>query len=392
MNSQQGPLARFKVLDLSRVRAGPTAVRHLADWGADVIKVESPEGDAGMGGERHGSDFQNLQRNKRAMTLNLKSPEGVQILQRLVQSADVLVENFRPDVKFRLGIDYASLRPINPRLVYASISGFGQDGPYRERPGFDQIAQGMGGLMSITGLPGQGPVRVGIPVADLTAGIFCAMGVLVALLEREQSGEGQWVQSSLLAAQIAMLDFQAARWLIGHEVPGQAGNDHPTSIPTGVFPTADGYMNIGAAGEAIYRRFCTVLDAPELASDPAFATNADRSKNRARLNELIGAITRGRSTAEWIDRLNKAGVPCGPIYSIDQVFADPQVKHLNMTRHVQHATLGDVEVVGQAVELSRTPWSVRRATPEPGEHTDAILRELGYGDAEIAGLRERKVV
>ena len=392
MTSHQGPLARFKVLDLSRVRAGPTAVRHLADWGADVIKVESPDGDAGMGGERHGPDFQNLQRNKRAMTLNLKSPEGVQILHRLVQSADVLVENFRPDVKFRLGIDYASLRPINPRLVYASISGFGQDGPYRERPGFDQIAQGMGGLMSITGLPGQGPVRVGIPVADLTAGIFCAMGIMVALLEREQSGEGQWVQSSLLAAQIVMLDFQAARWLIGHEVPGQAGNDHPTSIPTGVFPTADGYMNIGAAGEAIYRRFCAVLDAPELASDPAFATNADRSKNRARLNELIGAITRTQTTGEWIDRLNKAGVPCGPIYSIDQVFSDPQVQHLNITRHVQHAALGDVEVVGQAVELSRTPWSVRRATPEPGEHTDAILRELGYGDAEIAGLRERKVV
>ena len=392
MTTHAGPLARFKVLDLSRVRAGPTAVRHLADWGADVIKVESPEGDAGMGGERHGPDFQNLQRNKRAMTLNLKSPEGVQILHRLVQSADVLVENFRPDVKFRLGIDYESLRPSNPRLVYASISGFGQDGPYRERPGFDQIAQGMGGLMSITGLPGQGPVRVGIPVADLTAGIFCAMGVLVALLEREQSGEGQWVQSSLLAAQIAMLDFQAARWLIGHEVPGQAGNDHPTSIPTGVFPTADGYMNIGAAGEAIYRRFCAVLDAPELASDPAFATNADRSKNRARLNELIGAITRKRTTVAWIDLLNKAGVPCGPIYSIDQVFADPQVQHLNITRHVQHKVLGDVEVVGQAVELSRTPWSVRRATPEPGEHTDAILRELGYGDAEIAGLRERKVV
>ena len=386
------PLARFKVLDLSRVRAGPTAVRQLSDWGADVIKIESPEGDAGMGGERHGPDFQNLQRNKRAMTLNLKSPEGVQILQRLVKSADVLVENFRPDVKFRLGIDYESLRPINPRLVYASISGFGQDGPYRERPGFDQIAQGMGGLMSITGLPGQGPVRVGIPVADLTAGIFCAMGILVALLEREQSGEGQWVQSSLLGAQIAMLDFQAARWLIGHEVPGQAGNDHPTSIPTGVFPTADGHMNIGAAGEAIYRRFCTVLDAPELASDPDFATNADRSKNRARLNEAIGAITRTRTTAEWIDRLNKAGVPCGPIYSIDQVFADPQVKHLNITRHVTHKVLGDVEVVGQAVELSRTPWSVRSATPEPGEHTDAILRELGYGDAEISGLRERKVI
>ena len=256
-----GPLGRFKLIDLSRVRAGPTAVRQLADWGAEVIKVESPEGDAGMGGERHGPDFQNLHRNKRSITLNLKSPEGVEILKRLVQGADVLVENYRPDVKFRLGIDYSTLRPLNPRLVYASISGFGQDGPYRERPGFDQIAQGMGGLMSITGLPGQGPVRVGIPVADLTAGIFCAMGILVALLEREQSGEGQWVQSNLLAAQIAMLDFQAARWTIGREVPGQAGNDHPTSIPTGLFPTADDPINIAADSQEIFARFCAAIEA-----------------------------------------------------------------------------------------------------------------------------------
>src|ERR1700750_465065 len=248
LSAAQGPLARFKVLDLSRVRAGPTAVRQLADWGAEVIKVESPEGDAGMGGERHGPDFQNLHRNKRSMTLNLKSPEGVDILKRLARDADVLVENYRPDVKFRLGIDYATLHAVNPRLVYASISGFGQDGPYRERPGFDQIAQGMGGLMSITGLPGQGPVRVGIPIADLGAGIFCAMGILVALLEREVSGEGQWVKSSLLHAQIALLDFQAARWTIGGEVPRQAGNDHPTTIPTGVFPTSDGHINIAAAG------------------------------------------------------------------------------------------------------------------------------------------------
>jgi formyl-CoA transferase len=389
---KQGPLARFKVIDLSRVRAGPTAVRQLADWGADVIKVESPEGDAGMGGERHGPDFQNLQRNKRSITLNLKSPEGVDILKRLVRDADVLVENYRPDVKFRLGIDYASLQPINPRLVYASISGFGQDGPYRDRPGFDQIAQGMGGLMSITGLPGQGPVRVGIPVADLTAGIFCAMGILIALLEREQSGEGQWVQSNLLAAQIAMLDFQAARWTVGHEVPGQAGNDHPTSIPTGVFETADGYMNIGAAGEAIYQRFCKVIEAPELASDPAFATNAERSKNRSRLNEAINTITRKRTTASWIELLNAASVPCGPIYKMNEVFADPQVKHLNISRHVQHKTLGDVEVIGQAVELSRTPWSVRSASPEPGEHTDAILHDLGFDDAAIAVMRERKII
>ena len=388
----QGPLARFKVIDLSRVRAGPTAVRQLADWGADVIKIESPEGDGGMGGERHGPDFQNLHRNKRSMMLNLKSSEGVQILKRLVKQADVLVENYRPDVKFRLGIDYATLRSVNPGLVYASISGFGQDGPYRDRPGFDQIAQGMGGLMSITGLPGQGPVRAGIPVADLSAGIFCALGILVALLEREKSGEGQWVQSNLLAAQIAMLDFQAARWTIGHEVPEQAGNDHPTSIPTGVFPTADGYMNIAATGQAIYQRFCKVLDAPQLATDPAFATGAERSRNRVRLNQAIGAITRGRTTAEWIELLNEAGVPCGPIYRMNEVFADPQVRHLNMTRHAQHKLLGDVEVVGQAVELSRTPWSVRTASPEPGEHTDEVLRELGYNDAEIARLREERIV
>jgi crotonobetainyl-CoA:carnitine CoA-transferase CaiB-like acyl-CoA transferase len=390
--SRQGPLARFKVIDLSRVRAGPTAVRQLADWGADVIKVESPEGDAGMRGERHGPDFQNLHRNKRSMTLNLKSPEGVDILKRLVSNADVLVENYRPDVKFRLGIDYTSLQSINPRLIYASISGFGQDGPYHDRPGFDQIAQGMGGLMSITGLPDQGPLRVGIPVADLTAGIFCAMGILIALLEREQSGNGQWVQSNLLAAQIALLDFQAARWTIGHEVPGQAGNDHPTSIPTGVFQTADGYMNIGAAGDAIYQRFCKVIEAPELATDPAFATNAARSENRGRLNAAISAITRKRTTAAWIELLNEAGVPCGPIYRMNEVFADPQVKHLNISRHVPHKVLGDVEVVGQAVELSRTPWSVRSASPEPGEHTDEILHDLGFDHTTIAALRERKVV
>jgi formyl-CoA transferase len=316
----------------------------------------------------------------------------VAILKRLVAGADVLVENFRPDVKFRLGIDYATLKPVNPRLVYGSISGFGQDGPYRERPGFDQIAQGMGGLMSITGLPGQGPVRVGIPVADLTAGIFCAMGILVALLEREVSGEGQWVQSNLLAAQIAMLDFQAARWTIGHEVPGQAGNDHPTSMPTGVYVTADGHFNIGASGDAIYGRFCKVIGAPEMATDLRFKTNSDRSKNRRELAEAINAITRTKTSAEWIAILNEAGVPCGPINSIDQVFADPQVQHLNVTRHVAHKVLGDVEVIGQAVELSRTPWGVHSPTPEPGEHTEAVLRELGYGAAEIADLRARGVV
>jgi crotonobetainyl-CoA:carnitine CoA-transferase CaiB-like acyl-CoA transferase len=387
-----GPLARFKVIDLTRVRAGPTAVRQLADWGADVIKIESPDGDSGLGGERHGPDFQNIHRNKRSLTLNLKSPEGLDILKRLVEKSDVIVENYRPDVKDRLGIDYASLRKINPRLVYASISGFGQDGPYRDRPGFDQIAQGMGGLMSITGLPGQGPVRVGIPVADLTAGIFCAMGILIALLEREQSGEGQWVQSNLLAAQIAMLDFQAARWLIAKEVPGQAGNNHPTSIPTGVFATADGHINIAAAGDEIFARCCKALDATELATDPRYATGTARSKNRDALNAAIEAVTRTRKSADWIERLNKQGVPSGPIYKINEVFDDPQVKHLNLTRHVAHPVLGDVEVVGQSIELSRSKWSVRSPTPGAGEHTDAVLAELGYAPADIAALRERKVV
>ena len=386
------PLARFKVIDLTRVRAGPTAVRQLADWGADVIKVEAPAGDAGLGGARLGPDFQNLHRNKRSITLDLKQPEGLEILKRLVRDADVVVENYRPDVKFRLGVDYESLRAINPRLVYASVSGFGQDGPYRDRPGFDQIAQGMGGLMSITGLPGQGPVRVGIPVADLTAGIFAAMGVLIALLEREESGEGQWVQSSLLAAQIAMLDFQAARWLIANEIPGQAGNNHPTSIPTGVFRTADGHINIAAAGDEIYRRLCNALGAEHLAIDPSYATDKARSDNRDRLNAAIEAITLHRPSAEWIERLNAAGVPSGPIYRMDEVFADPQVRHIGIATPVEHQKLGHIELVGQAITLSRTPWELRTATPEAGQHTDSVLRELGYSDADISTLRERKVV
>jgi formyl-CoA transferase len=367
-------------------------VRQLADWGVDVIKIESPEGDAGLGGERHGPDFQNLHRNKRSLTLNLKAPEGVAVMKRLVARADVVVENYRPDVKFRLGVDYESLRAINPRIVYASISGFGQDGPYRDRPGFDQIAQGMGGLMSITGEPGRGPMRVGIPVADLTAGIFAAMGILIALLEREQSGEGQWVKSSLLGAQISMLDFQAARWTIGNEVPGQAGNNHPTSIPTGVFETSDGYINIAAAGDDIYRRLCKALKAEALAGDPRYATGRARSENRDALNEEIGVVTRQKSSAEWIEALNAAGVPCGPIYKMNEVFADPQVKHLGMTRVVPHRVLGEVEVVGQPIELSRTPWSIRSATPEAGEHTDDILSELGYSATEISELHQGKVV
>jgi len=386
------PLSRFKVIDLTRARAGPTAVRQLADWGADVLKVEAPNDAATEVGSRHGFDFQNLHRNKRSLTLDLKDPAGREVLCRLVERSDVLVENYRPNVKDRLGIDYSALRAINPRLVYASISGFGQDGPYRDRPGLDQIAQGMGGLMSITGLPGQGPVRVGIAVADLTAGIFCAMGILIALLEREESGEGQWVQSSLLAAQIAMLDFQAARWLLAGEIPEQAGNNHPTAIPTGVFATVDGHINIAAAGPELFGRFCKAIGAEYLASDPAYASGRARLKNRDQLNAVLERITRTKSSAEWIDVLNRAGVPCGPIYKMNEVFTDPQVRHLGIARGIEHAQLGHQEMVGQAVELDRTPWALRAPTPEKGEHTDAVLADLGYDAAAIARLKARGVV
>lgn len=388
-------LSRFTVIDLTRVRSGPTCVRQLADWGANVIKVEMPEAlDAaeGPGGPRHGSDFQNLHRNKRAMTLNLKSPEGVAVLKRLVEAADVVVENFRPDVKTRLGIDYDSLKAINPRLVYASISGFGQDGPYAKRPGFDQIAQGMGGLMSITGKPGDGPMRVGIPIADLAAGLYCALGVLVALLARDETGEGQWVQTSLLQAQIAMLDFQATRWLMDGEVPPQAGNNHPTSMPTGVYRTSDGYINLAVTGQVIWERFCKTIGEERLIDHPDYKTAALRSQNRDALGDEINSALGKDSSAVWIDRFNAAGVPSGPINSIDQVFADPQVRHLGMADTVRSAELGDITLVTQPVNLSGTPSSFKLAPPERGEHSDEILQEFGYSADEIAVLKADGVV
>ncbi len=385
-------LSRFRIIDLTRVRAGPTCVRQFADFGAKVIKIESPGGDGGLGGARLGPDFQNLHRNKRCITLDLKAPEGKEILRKLAAQSDVMVENFRPDVKDRLGIAYADMRAVNPRLVYASISGFGEDGPYRMRPGFDQIAQGMGGIMSVTGLPGHGPVRAGIPVADLCAGLFAAQGIMAALLEREVSGEGQWVQSSLLGSMIAMMDFQAARYLMKGEVPQQAGNDHPTSIPTGVFPTTDGHINIAAAGDVMYARLCKALGFPELIEDPHYKTGEARSANRAALNERITEVTRSDTSAAWVERLNAAEVPCGPIYAMDEVFADPQVKHLGMAQPVEHPTLGRTELVGQAIKLSRTPAKLETPTPAMGQHTDEVLGELGYDAGQIAGLRERKVV
>ena len=388
-------LSRFTILDLTRVRSGPTCVRQLADWGANVIKVEMPESLVSgeqLGGARHGSDFQNLHRNKRSLSLNLKDPDGIAILKKLANSADVIVENFRPGVKHRLGIDYETLSADNPGLVYASISGFGQDGPYASRPGFDQIAQGMGGFMSITGQPGEGPMRAGLPIADLTAGLFAAQGILVALLEREASGKGQWLHTSLLQAQIFMLDFQSARWLVDGEVPRQAGNNHPTSIPTGVFDTNDGCINLSVTGYAIWSRFCTALGLEELIDHDDYNSENKRSANRDPLNAQIAEVIRTKSTDEWVTILNDSGVPCGPIYSIDQTFADPQVQYLAMTETIYSKTMGDMEFVGQPIEMTRTPSSLKAPPPECGEHTDEILQELGFDAGAITDFRNRNVV
>jgi crotonobetainyl-CoA:carnitine CoA-transferase CaiB-like acyl-CoA transferase len=381
---------------LSRVRAGPTCVRMLADFGADVIRVEPPAGvdpnESMFAANRMGGDFQNLNRNKRSLTLNLKKPEGLEVFKRLVKNADVVVENWRPDVKKRLGIDYESLREINPRIILASISGYGQDGPYAWRPGFDQVIQGMGGLMSVTGLPGQGPVRAGIAVADSSAGLYAALGIFVALLEREQSGVGQWVHSSLLHSMIAMMDFQAARYLTEGDIPGQAGNDHPTSSPMGLFEASDGLFNLGVSGEGNWKRFCNVVGRPEWLNIESFATEKLRVKNRAQLSEIIAALFKTKPVAHWVDLLNDAGVPAGPVYSVPEMFNDPQVQHLKVA-HKMNTPQGPVAgLITQPVQLGRTPAAIATTAAAWGEHTDEVLREAGYDEAGIADLRERGVV
>jgi len=385
-------LGEYLVLDLTRVRSGPTCVRQLADWGADVIKIEAPADTSEMGGPRAGPDFQNLHRNKRSLTLNLKSDAGKDIFMKLAAKADVIVENFRPDVKHRLGIDYDSLAAKNEGLVYASISGFGQDGPLADRPGFDQIAQGMGGLMSITGEPGRGPMRVGIPIADLCAGLFAAQAIFIALLERAKSGKGQWVQTSLLQAQIFMLDFQASRFLMDGDIPKQAGNNHPQSIPTGVFATYDGNINIAVAGEQIWQRFADALGKPEWKDDDRFSINAARSDNREILNAEIETITTTNSTSYWVSTLNKAGVPAGEINSIDQVFDNAQVRHLGLAQNVTSHERGATKLVGQPIIMSRTPSKIAAPSPLAGANSDEILTALHYTKEQIDMLRKYGVI
>ncbi len=382
------PLSRIRVLDLTLARAGPTCVRHLADWGADVIRIEPPEtGGEDVAGNRHGFDFQNLHRNKRAIRLNLKSAAGHAAFMRLAETADVVIENMRASVKHRLHVAYDDVRAVNPRIVYGSISGFGQTGPYGKRAGVDQVAQGMGGLMSITGLPGQGPVRVGIPIADLTAGNLLALAVMMALFDRERTGVGRWVHTSLLEAQIFMLDFQAARWLMAGEVAPQAGNDHPTGIPTGVFPTTDGHITIAASSARLWERFCGAIGRPDWIERPEWRTQKGRSADRAAINAAISEVTRTHPSAHWIELFEEAGIPSGPINSIDQVFADPQVRHLGMATPVVHPKLGEEMVVASAINMEGLPRRVRAPTPEADADTREVLRSIGYDDAAIDAMR-----
>ena len=382
------PLSRFTVLDLTRVRSGPAAVRQFADWGANVIKIEEPGDvpDDKPGGSSQFADYQNTHRNKRSVTLNLKHPEGKALFMEMVKQADVVIENYRPNVKFKLGIDYESLRKVNPRIILASVSGFGQDGPYVDRPGLDQIAQGLGGIMSVTGEPGRGPMRAGIPVADLTSGLFCAIGTLVALLEREESGEGQWVQSSLLQAQVWMMDFQIMRWLMNKEIPGQTGNNHPTTAATGVYPTSDGFINLAAMGTEMFVRLVKALGRPDIAEDARFKDIKTRGQHRPALNELIAECTKEKPSAYWIDIFNKEGVPCGYIKNVKETMEDPQVVHLGMAKKLQHPKLGEISVVNQAVIMSRSKRDVFTAAPDRGEHNHEVYAEFGISADRVNAL------
>jgi len=406
------PLQDLRVIDLTVARAGPTCVRQLADWGADVIRIDPPSRprveptESASGGENKasatasgrvgeaflGSDYQNLHRNKRSLCLDLKTEAGRSVLYRLVDGADILVENMRPTVKYRLGFDFETLHARNPRLIYGSISGFGQDGPYHERGGVDQIAQGMGGLMSVTGMPGTEPTRVGIPVSDLSAGLYLSVGILAALHERHRTGVGRWVTTSLLESMIAMMDLQAVRYTVEGTVPVQEGNHHPTLVPMGCFASSDGYVNIAGPAGRLLHRFCEVIGMPELPQDPRFRSVGGRSRNRAALNAIVAERLRTRTTAEWVEALNAAGVPCGPVYRVDQVFADPQVEHLGMAAEIEHPALGKTRVLRNAVNISGSDPTVRSPSPAPGQHSEAILREIGLSTDEIEQLEKAGVL
>ncbi len=385
------PLTSYVVLDLTIARAGPTAVRLLADWGAEIIRIEPPpERDRGsVTGRRRGSDEQNLHRNKRSLILDLKSPDGMKVLRQLIERADVVVENFRADVKERLGLAYEQLRAINARIILASISGFGQDGPYAERPGFDQVVQGICGLMSVTGDKAGGPARAGIAISDTTAGMFLGQGILLALLHRERTGEGQWVYTSLLEGMLNKLDFQGVRYTMDGEVPQKEGNAHPTQIPMGTFRAQDGLVNIGASTARMWPAFCKALGGEAMLANPLYQTMPSRIQHRIQLDADVTALTEKFTVAELVETLNPVGVPCGPINTIGEAFEDVQVKHLKVTRVAQHPEIGPIHLLRSPINLSAFPQPEQfaRHGPDPGEHSAELLHELGFTAAQIETLK-----
>jgi len=396
MDSKDKPLSQFTVLDLTVARAGPVAVRLLADWGANVIRIEPPvRRDRGsIIGKNRGSDSQNLHRNKRSICLDLKNPEGREILYTFAKQADVVIENFRAEVKERLGISYDQLKQVNDKIILASISGFGQDGPYKDRPGLDQILQGMSGLMSVTGNLESGPTRTGIAISDTTSGMFLGQGILLALLHRELTGQGQWVHTSLLEGMLSKLDFQGSRYTVNKEIPVPTGNFHPTLSPMGTFHTRDGLVNIAASTDRMFVTLCEKLGCPESSTDDRFTSPEKRRKHRQALDAIIEKNTKRFSSTELIESLNPAGIPCGPIYNIGQAFEDPQAKYLKMVIPAPHPVLGNIDLVRSPINLSAFPHDdhFHHAGPDNGEHTTEIMSEMGYDAKEIFELQSKGVI